>query len=89
MAMDLDPKDASDAQLKEHHMVVVGNPDEVVRKLENFQKAGLSQVICFKQAGRIPHQNIMKSIQRIGKHILPYFNPHRTIAPEDVRAAAL
>lgn len=88
-AMNLDPKDATDAQLKEHHMVVVGNPDEVVRKLENFQKAGLSQVICFKQAGRIPHQNIMKSIQRIGKHILPYFNPHRTIASEDTWAAAL
>jgi alkanesulfonate monooxygenase SsuD/methylene tetrahydromethanopterin reductase-like flavin-dependent oxidoreductase (luciferase family) len=89
MAMDLDPKDASDAQLKEHHMVVVGNPDEVMRKLENFQQAGLSQVICFKQAGRIPHQNIMKSIQRVGKYILPHFNPHRTIASEDVRAAAL
>jgi alkanesulfonate monooxygenase SsuD/methylene tetrahydromethanopterin reductase-like flavin-dependent oxidoreductase (luciferase family) len=88
-AMDLDPKDASDAELKEHHMVVVGNPDEVIRKLENFQQAGLSQVICFKQAGRIPHQNIMRSIQRIGKYVLPYFNPHRTTATEDTRAAAL
>ncbi|HXG17731.1 MAG TPA: LLM class flavin-dependent oxidoreductase [Methylomirabilota bacterium] len=86
MAMDLDPKDASDAQLKEHHMVVVGNPDEVIRKLENFQKAGISQVICFKQAGRIPHANIMRSIQRIGKYILPYFNPHRVIASVDIQA---
>jgi alkanesulfonate monooxygenase SsuD/methylene tetrahydromethanopterin reductase-like flavin-dependent oxidoreductase (luciferase family) len=86
MAMDIDPKDASDAQLKEHHMVVVGNPDEVIRKLENFQKAGISQVICFKQAGRIPHANIMRSIQRIGKYILPYFNPHQVIANVDVQA---
>src|SRR5262249_15838082 len=88
-AMNLDPKDASDAELKEHHMVVVGNPDEVIRKLENFHRAGLRQVICFKQAGRIPHQNIMQPIRRIGQHILPYFNPHRTTASEDVRAAAL
>jgi alkanesulfonate monooxygenase SsuD/methylene tetrahydromethanopterin reductase-like flavin-dependent oxidoreductase (luciferase family) len=88
-AMEADPKDATDQQLKDHHMVVVGNPDEVIRKLENFQKAGLSQVICFKQAGRIPHVNIMKSIKRIGQHILPHFNPHRTIATEDTRAAAL
>src|SRR5215831_2736428 len=85
MAMDLDPKDASDAQLKEHHMVVVGNPDEVIRKLETFQKAGISQVICFKQAGRIPHANIMRSIQRIGQYVLPYFNPHRVIAHRDVQ----
>jgi len=87
--MNLDPKDASDAELKDHHMVVVGNPDEVSRKLENFQRAGLSQVICFKQAGRIPHQYIMRSIKRMGKHILPHFNPHRTIAVEDIRTAAL
>ncbi len=88
-AMDADPKEATDAQLKEHHMVAVGNPDEVMRKLEKFQAAGLSQVICFKQAGRIPHANIMRSIKRIGQHILPYFNPHRTIASEDIRVAAL
>jgi len=88
-AMNIDPKDASNAELKEHHMVVVGNPDEVIRKLENFQRAGLSQVICFKQAGRIPHANIMQSIKRIGRDILPYFNPHRTSALEDTRAAAL
>ena len=88
MAMNLDPKDASDAELKEHHMVVVGNPDEVIRKLETFQKSGISQVICFKQAGRIPHANIMQSLKRMGKHILPYFNPHRTIALEENRFAA-
>jgi alkanesulfonate monooxygenase SsuD/methylene tetrahydromethanopterin reductase-like flavin-dependent oxidoreductase (luciferase family) len=82
-AMDLDPKDASDAQLKDHHMVVVGNPDEVITKLENFHKAGLSQVICFKQAGRIPHANIMQSIKRIGKYILPHFNPHRSVPVEE------
>ena len=88
MAMNLDPKDASDAELKEHHMVVVGNPDEVIRKLENFQKSGMNQVICFKQAGRIPHANIMQSLKRMGRHVLPYFNPHRTIALEENRFAA-
>ena len=88
MAMDLDPKDAPDAQLKQHAMVVVGNPDEVNRKLEEFQRAGLSQVICFKQAGRIPHQNIMKSLRLMAKHVLPHFNPHRTIATEELSLAA-
>ncbi len=82
-AMEGDPKEATDAQLKDHHMVAVGNPDEVMRKLETFQRAGLSQVICFKQAGRIPHANIMRSIQRIGKYLLPVFNPHKVIANVD------
>lgn len=88
MAMDLDPKDAPDAQLKQHNMVVVGNPDEVNRKLEAFAKAGLSQVIMFKQAGRIPHRNIMKSLGLIAKHVLPHFNPHRTIASGELSLAA-
>jgi alkanesulfonate monooxygenase SsuD/methylene tetrahydromethanopterin reductase-like flavin-dependent oxidoreductase (luciferase family) len=88
MSMDLDPKDTPDAQLKQHHMVVVGNPDEVNRKLETFEKAGLSQVIMFKQAGRIPHQNIMKSLRLIAKHVLPHFNPHRTIASDEMSLAA-
>lgn len=88
MNMDLDPKDATDAQLKDHHMVVVGNPDEVCRKLEMFERAGIDQVIMFKQAGRIPHQNIMKSLKLIAKHVLPQFNPHRTIATDEMSLAA-
>jgi hypothetical protein len=69
-------------------MIVVGDPDFVVRKLENFQKAGLSQVIFFKQSGRIPHQTIMRSLRLIGKHVLPHFNPHRTIASDEISLAA-
>jgi len=88
MAMDLDPRDATDAQLKQHPMVVVGNPDEVNRKLEVFQRAGVDQILCFKQAGRIPHQNIMHSLRRMSKHVLPHFNPHRTVAIEELSLAA-
>ncbi|MGH8014115.1 MAG: LLM class flavin-dependent oxidoreductase [Candidatus Binataceae bacterium] len=88
MALDLDPKDIPDAQLKQHHMVVVGNPDEVIRKLEAFEKTGIDQIICFKQAGRIPHASIMKSLRLMAKHVLPHFNPHRTIATEELSLAA-
>lgn len=48
----------------------------------------MSQAILFKQAGRIPHAHIMRSIQRVGKYIVPYFNPHRTIATDNIQAAA-
>ncbi|MGO9058585.1 MAG: LLM class flavin-dependent oxidoreductase [Candidatus Binataceae bacterium] len=78
--MDMDPKDASDAQLKEHPLVVVGTPDEVIRKFEQLQKAGLDQAICFKQAGRIPHANIMRSFELMGRHVLPHFNGKKAAA---------
>jgi len=88
MAVDIDPKDIPDSKLKDHPMVVVGNPDEVIRKLENFQKAGVDQAICFKQAGRIPHQKIMNSLKLMARHVLPHFNPHKRVAIDDLHAAA-
>jgi alkanesulfonate monooxygenase SsuD/methylene tetrahydromethanopterin reductase-like flavin-dependent oxidoreductase (luciferase family) len=75
-----DPNDMTDAELKEHPMVVVGNPDEVIRKLEQIERAGIDQAICFKQAGRIPHANIMKSYELMGRHVLPHFNPQKAAA---------
>ena len=87
-ALEQNPADSTDAQLKDHDMIIVGDPDYVNRKLERFQKAGVDQIIFFKQAGNIPHQNIMKSLGLIGKHVLPYYNPHRTIADESTLAAA-
>ena len=42
----------------------------------------------FKQAGQIPHQNIMRSLRLIGKHVLPYYNPHRTVATDELSLAA-
>jgi alkanesulfonate monooxygenase SsuD/methylene tetrahydromethanopterin reductase-like flavin-dependent oxidoreductase (luciferase family) len=87
-AMEQNPADATDAQLKAHDMIVVGDPDFVVRKLEQFQKAGVDQVIFFKQSGRIPHQTIMRSLRLIGKHVLPHFNPHRTVPAEELSLAA-
>ena len=78
--LEADANDLSDAEIKAHPMVVVGNPDEVNRKLEQFRDSGLDQVIFFKQAGRIPHQNIMRSIERIGRFVIPHHAPHKVIA---------
>lgn len=68
-----DAMSLSDDELREHPMVVVGDPDEVVDKLKQFQGAGLDQVICFKQCGQIPHANIMSSLELMGRHVLPVF----------------
>ena len=80
LAMDMDPKDASDAQLKEHPLVVVGTPDEVIRKFEQLQQGRIDQAICFKQAGRIPHANIMRSFELMGRHVLPHFKAQKVAA---------
>jgi len=81
----VDPADMPDADLKQHPMVVVGNPDEVIRKLEEL-RSGVDQVICFKQAGRIPHPNIMRSYELMGRHVLPHFKQPAAGAAAQVQA---
>jgi hypothetical protein len=56
-------------------------------RLGEFQRKSLDQVICFKQAGRIPHRNIMKSLRLMAKHVLPHSNPRGTVAIEDMAPA--
>jgi len=71
--MEKDANEQTDAEIKAHPLVIVGNPDEVVRKLEIFEEMGMDQGILFKQSGRIPHANIMKSIERLGRYVVPHF----------------
>jgi hypothetical protein len=47
-----------------------------MRKLEELQRSGVDQVICFKQAGRIPHPNIMRSFELMGRYVLPHLKQH-------------
>jgi alkanesulfonate monooxygenase SsuD/methylene tetrahydromethanopterin reductase-like flavin-dependent oxidoreductase (luciferase family) len=69
------PKDASVEELTSHPFVAAGDPEHCIRKIERFQKLGVDQLICFMQAGRIPHQRIMDSIRLMGKYVIPYFKP--------------
>src|SRR5579871_2022184 len=75
-ATDVDPGDMPDEALKQHPLVIVGNPDEVIAKFEILERSGVDQVICFKQAGRIPHANIMRSFELMGRYVLPHFRRH-------------
>jgi hypothetical protein len=52
---------------KEHRVIVVGTPHEVIRKLEQLENIGMDRVICLKQAGRIPHANIVRCLP-LGRH---------------------
>jgi alkanesulfonate monooxygenase SsuD/methylene tetrahydromethanopterin reductase-like flavin-dependent oxidoreductase (luciferase family) len=59
--------------LDQEDMVIVGDVDECIRKVERYQKAGLDHFICLMQADRIPHQRVMRSIELFGKEIIPRF----------------
>lgn len=52
-------------------MVIVGTPDECLKKLERYEEAGVDQLLCYLNFGYLPHDAIMKSIELLGTHVIP------------------
>ena len=59
--------------LDQEDMVIVGDVDHCIRKVERYQAAGLDHFIALMQADRIPHEAVMRSIELFGKEIIPRF----------------
>jgi alkanesulfonate monooxygenase SsuD/methylene tetrahydromethanopterin reductase-like flavin-dependent oxidoreductase (luciferase family) len=59
--------------LDQEDMVIVGDVDHCIRKVERYKEAGLDHLICLMQADRIPHERVMRSIELFAKEIIPRF----------------
>jgi len=42
-------------------------------RLRDFEEAGIDQVLCISQAGKIPHDLLCSSIELFSKEVLPEF----------------
>lgn len=51
----------------------VGTPEMIRRRLLEFEQAGIDQVICLSQAGRLPHDLLCSSIELFAEEVLPQF----------------
>lgn len=51
----------------------VGTPDMIRARLREFEAAGIDQVICLSQAGKIPHELLCSSIELFTEEVLPEF----------------
>jgi len=69
-------------QLIEDGMAIGGNPDSICRQVEQWANAGLDQMIFVVQAGRLSHADAMRSIELIGRHVIPRFASRSTAAAE-------
>jgi alkanesulfonate monooxygenase SsuD/methylene tetrahydromethanopterin reductase-like flavin-dependent oxidoreductase (luciferase family) len=59
--------------LDREDMVIVGDVEHCVRKVERYRAAGLDHLICLMQADRIPHDRVMRSIELFAEEIIPRF----------------
>jgi alkanesulfonate monooxygenase SsuD/methylene tetrahydromethanopterin reductase-like flavin-dependent oxidoreductase (luciferase family) len=60
-------------ELDAEDMVIVGDVDHVIRKVERYQAAGLDHLLCLMQADRIPHPKVMRSIELFAERVMPRF----------------
>ena len=51
----------------------MGDPDTVIKVMQKYEEAGVTQVLCFMQMGNLPHAKIMDSIKLFGRYVIPYF----------------
>ncbi len=54
-------------------MALGGSPDTVSRQVEQWRAAGLDQMVFMLQAGFTTHEQVMRSIDLIGRHVIPRF----------------
>ena len=74
----------SNDQLIDDAMAIGGNADTVCRQVERWAEAGLDQLIFMLQAGRTTHEEVMRSIDMIGKKVIPRFSTAPAAARSNV-----
>ncbi len=60
--------------------ILVGDPDQLIRKMEHYEQIGVDQLLCYMQFGGLPHEHVMKSIELIGKYVIPHFQAREKAA---------
>src|SRR5688572_14535148 len=60
-------------ELIEQGIVLGGSPDTVCRQLERYEKIGVDQIMLMMQVGNTTHDQVMRSLELVGKHIIPRF----------------
>ncbi len=64
--------------LRENDLIAVGAPGEALRVARRYREVGADQILFFLQYGGIPHELVMRSIELLGREVLPELHSWRT-----------
>ncbi len=52
-------------------MIVIGDVDTCVRKMKHYADLGVDELICYVQWGFLEHEDIKRTIEVLGKEVIP------------------
>lgn len=61
----------SPEEMQRDGYTLIGGTDTMLRTMRNYFEMGADLVLCVVQAGHLPHEKIMASLERIGTSVLP------------------
>jgi len=70
----VDPHEAFEV-LRPLDSVIIGDPTECRRKIQKFVDIGIDRLMCLMQFGALSHEQVMRSIELTGKHLVPAYAP--------------
>ncbi len=73
MGQTLDPEEVFDA-IEPYDTCVMGDVDSCRRKLHALEATGLDRLMCLMQFGTLRPEDALRSIEIVGKQIVPEFN---------------
>ena len=53
---------------------IVGDPDRCIEIAKRYEAAGCELLFCLLNPYKIPHDQVMRSIELLGKHVIPEFD---------------
>jgi alkanesulfonate monooxygenase SsuD/methylene tetrahydromethanopterin reductase-like flavin-dependent oxidoreductase (luciferase family) len=60
--------------IRDSGAAVVGDPDRAIELAKRYEAAGCELLFCLVNPYKIPHAAVMRSIELLGKHVIPEFD---------------
>ncbi|WP_369245193.1 LLM class flavin-dependent oxidoreductase [Streptomyces sp. R41] len=58
-------------------MILIGDAETIVRKAKHYADLGIDQLICYVQWGYLEHREILRTIEILGKEVIPELAGYR------------
>ncbi len=61
--------------IRDSGAAVVGDPDRAIEIAKRYEAAGCDLLLCLLNPYKIPHPAVMRSIELLGRHVIPELDP--------------